>query len=86
MKTPNECKKILFSIGIKLGVSPQLISSRLLSDIDKSDMMHGLIEISSLEAYTELWRDAGLPDYAHGKTETYQHEKNRLARNAETRK
>jgi len=82
MKTPDECKKILFSLGIKLGVSPKLISTRLLNDLDKSDMMQGLIEISSLEAHTELWAKSGLPDYANGKTESYQEEKSRLAREA----
>jgi len=56
MKTPDECKKILFTVGIKLGVSPKLISTRLLNDLDKSDM--------------------------NGKTESYQEEKNRLAREA----
>ncbi len=66
--TKDECKKILFKIGIKLGVSPKLISERLLDDNDKCDMLNGDLSIASLEAATELWRDAGMPDYANGRS------------------
>jgi len=75
--TKDECKKILSKIGFKLGVSPNLIRFRLLSDNDKVDMLNGLIPIVELEANTKVWRDNGMPDYAHGKLETYEHEKNR---------
>jgi hypothetical protein len=67
--TKEECKKILSRLGFKLGVSPRLISERLLSDQDKIDMLDGNFEISSLEASVEVWRDNGMPDYAHGMTE-----------------
>lgn len=73
-----ECKKILSKIGFKLGVSPKLISARLLSDDDKRDMIQGKLEISSLEAFVEVWKENGMPDYAHGKLETYEEEKRRL--------
>lgn len=77
--TMEECKKILFRLGIKFGVSPKLISERLLSDRDKNDMMEGSITIDSLEHHVEAWMASGMPDIAHGKTEPYQEEKNRLS-------
>ena len=67
MLTENECKKILFKLGIELGVSPNLISTRLLDDQDKVDMMAGDLTIDSLRAHTEVWRDQGMPDYANAK-------------------
>lgn len=45
--------------------------------LDKDDMLQGLISIESLIAFTEVWRDNGMPDYAHGKFETYEEEKSR---------
>ncbi len=76
--TKEECKKILSKVGFKLGVSPNLIATRLLSDNDKKDMLEGDLSIVSLEEAVEVWRDNGMPDYAHGKTETYEAEKKRL--------
>lgn len=61
-----ECKKILSKLGFKLGVSPKLIATRLLSDEDKEDMRNGEVPIESLELHIELWMKAGMPDYAHG--------------------
>jgi hypothetical protein len=77
MPTADECKKIISKLGFKLGVSPNLIATRLLSDDDKGDMMEGNTEISSLEAAVEVWRDNGMPNYAFGRTETYEEEKNK---------
>ena len=67
--TKEECKKILFKVGIKFGVSPKLISERLLSDQDKGDMVQGVIPISFLEVAVKAWQDAGMPVYADGQTE-----------------
>lgn len=58
-----KCKSDLFKIGIKLGVSPKLISTLLLSDLDKIDMLDGLIEMSALETHVRVWMDNGMPDY-----------------------
>jgi len=69
---------MLFNCGIKFGVSPRLISERLLSDLDKDDMLLGFVGIVELEASVEVWRDNGMPDYAHGKTVPYHTEKQRL--------
>lgn len=67
--TEKECKKILFNIGIELGVSPRLIATRLLDDRDKADMMAGYLTIDALRTAVEVWRDNGMIDYAHGKIE-----------------
>lgn len=75
MPTKEECKKMIFKCGIELGVSPKLISERLLSDLDKIDMMEGVMEIDALNAAVEVWSGNGMPDYAHGKTLSYEDEK-----------
>ena len=62
MLSKEQCKRVLFKVGIKLGVSPKRISERLLSDVDKNDMMSGLLNIEALEAHTEVWRDNGMQD------------------------
>ncbi len=61
--TRQECKKILSVLGFELGVSPKLITERLLSDNDKVDMMDGVIPIASLRANIEVWVGNGMPDY-----------------------
>jgi hypothetical protein len=66
-RTREQCQKILFNLGIKLGISPKLISERLLSDLDKVDMMGGVISIEALEYAIGAWRGCGMPNYAHGK-------------------
>lgn len=48
-------------------------------------MRLGVLEISSLEAFTEVWLNSGMPDYAHGKFETYDEEKRALERQRHTR-
>lgn len=69
---------MLFNCGIKLGVSPRLISERLLSDLDKNDILSGLVPIASLEKAVEVWRDSGMPNYALGLTVSYAAENKRL--------
>lgn len=71
MLTKQQCQKKLFNLGIKLGVSPTLIATRLLSDDDKNDMLNGLVPDDSLEMAVKCWMDASKPDYAHGHTEPY---------------
>lgn len=60
MKTKDECRKMIFKAGIKLGVSPKLISLGLLNELDKSDLMQGLVSQDALESYAEVWRDSGM--------------------------
>jgi hypothetical protein len=57
---------MLFRIGIKLGVSPNLISNRLLSLDDKNDMLSGELKDHELELHVQVWKDAGMPDYKNG--------------------
>lgn len=71
MKTQDECKKILFNIGIKLGVSPKLIVNRLLSDDDKQDMMNNNLNFEALECHVQAWKDARMPNCKEGKLDTY---------------
>lgn len=66
MPTPEQCKRILFNLGIKFGVSPKLISLRLLSQEDKDDMLNGLIPQDSLEVAVQVWRDTGMRNYSDG--------------------
>lgn len=68
MLTKEDCKRILFKVGLKFGVSPKLISERLLDAQDKCDMLNGEVPIEMLEVAVKAWMDAGQPDYAHGLT------------------
>jgi hypothetical protein len=71
MLTKEQCQRKLFSLGIKLGVSPNLIATRLLSNDDKQDMLNGLIPDEALETSVKCWMEAGMPDYANGHTAPY---------------
>jgi hypothetical protein len=64
--TKQDCQKILFKVGIKFGVSPKLISERLLDAQDKCDMLNGEVPIEYLEVAVQAWMAAGMPDYASG--------------------
>lgn len=69
MLTKEDCKRILFKVGIKFGVSPKLISERLLDAQDKCDMLNGEVPIEMLEVAVKAWMDAGQPDYVTVKQE-----------------
>ena len=69
--TKEECQKKLFHLGIKLGLSPKLISTRLLSKEDKQDMLNGLLPDEALECHVKCWMEAGMPNYAEGDTAPY---------------
>ncbi len=71
MPTREQCQKIIFNVGLKFGVSPKLIATRLLSEDDKQDMLRGDLPIEALECAVQCWKDAGMPDYAHGFTDPY---------------
>lgn len=75
-----ECKEIINKLCKKLCVRPHLVVTRLLSEDDKNDMRNGDLPIESLECHIKVWVENGLPDYAHGKTETYADEQKRLKR------
>jgi hypothetical protein len=84
-RTTEQCKKILFNLGIKLGVSPRLISERMLSAQDKCDMLNGEMTIEALEASTELWRASGMPDLANGTGILYANEVKKGSNHPQTR-
>lgn len=69
--TREQCQRKIFQISIKLGVSPKLISTRLLSKEDKEDMLSGLINDEPLETAVKCWMAAGMPEYSCGNTEQY---------------
>jgi len=71
MQTKEQCQKKLFHLGIKLGVSPKLISTRLLSKDDKQDMLNGLLPDEALDVHVKCWIEAGKPNYAIGSDEPY---------------
>ena len=66
--TTEECKRVLFKVGLKFGVSPKLISERLLDAQDKCDMLNGEIPVEMLEVAVLAWKDAGQPEYSTGQT------------------
>ena len=68
MISTSEAKQIIKKIGLKLRVSPALISTRLISAQDKCDMLNGDISVEALEQATGAWMDAGMPDYSNGLT------------------
>lgn len=62
MPTKEECQKKIRSMAWKYGVSPKLISTRLLSPEDKEDMLNGLISDDVLECHVKVWIDNQMPD------------------------
>jgi hypothetical protein len=71
MPTHEQCRKQIFNTGIKLGVSPKLISTRLLSVDDKEDMLSGFVSDTDLEVHVLAWMHNKMPDYANGSTIAY---------------
>ena len=49
MLSKEQCQKIIFNLGIKVGVSPRLIAIRMLNAQDKCDMLNGDLGIEELE-------------------------------------
>jgi len=74
----DDCKAIISKVCKKLCVRPRLVVERLLSEDDKNDMRNGELPIEALECAIQVWVSNGMPDYAHGKTETYAQEQKRL--------
>jgi hypothetical protein len=63
-------------IGKMLCVKAELISTRLLSEDDKNDMVQGLIEVDSLVTAVKVWMSHGMQDYANGSYERYKPQSN----------
>jgi hypothetical protein len=64
--TVEECKRMLFKLAIKYGIPPKLISERLLSTDDKSDILQGLVSFETLDCAIALWKKYGMCNYADG--------------------
>lgn len=62
MPTERECKSIILKLAVKHGVSPKLISERLLSTHDKNDMIKGDLTYEILDISVYLWKDSGCCD------------------------
>lgn len=58
-----ECKRMLFKLAISYGVSPKLISERLLSKEDKQDMLDGFISFETLDCFVRVWIEHGKFDH-----------------------
>lgn len=54
-----------------LCVKAELISARLLSKEDKTDMLAGKITVESLIEAVKAWMLSGMPDYSNGHTDPY---------------
>lgn len=63
MPTADECRRMIFNVGLKCGISPKLIATRLLSEEDKNDMLAGLVDAQYLEQAVRVWCANGSPDY-----------------------
>lgn len=66
--TTQECKRLLSKLGFAIGVSPSLISERLLSKEDKHAMLNDEISEETLMVAIQAWVNAGMPNYANGDT------------------
>jgi hypothetical protein len=56
-RTVEECKSMLFKLAVKHGISPNLISSRLLSKEDKENMLDGLISFETLDCMVQALKE-----------------------------
>lgn len=61
-----QCKKLIFRVAMRCGVSPRLITTKLLSEQDKQDMRNGELPQEALTNHVEAFRDAGLPNRRAG--------------------
>lgn len=61
-----QCKKLISNAAWYCGVSPRLITTKLLSEQDKQDMRNGEPPQEALTNHVEAFRDAGLPNRRAG--------------------
>lgn len=61
-----QCKRMLFKAAVKHGISPRLISERLLSKEDKDDMLQGLVSFEMLDCFITMWKANGMYNCSDG--------------------
>lgn len=66
MPTHDDCKKIISKLCFRHGVSPKLVSERLLSSDDKQLMLDGEITLEILDVAIRAWICSGKPNVANG--------------------
>ena len=59
-RTKQQCQKIIFDLGVKFGVSPKLIATRMLTPQAKCDMLNGDLTIEQLEMWVESSKRNGM--------------------------
>jgi len=69
------CVAVIKQLAKELNVEAKLIITRLMSDEDKDDMRNGDLSREALKLHIIVWKQAGYPDYRHGKTTPLAHEK-----------
>jgi len=55
---------MIFKLGVKYGVNPARISTELLSDADKEDMVSGELTFDALETAVDVWVQYGCQKYS----------------------
>lgn len=60
-------------------VKAELISTRLLSEEDKKDMLDGSLTDDVLLTAVKAWRDNGMRDYSNGNTAPLSHDNKKVA-------
>lgn len=71
MLTIQQCKRMILQSALQAGISPRLISERLLSDEDKQDMLNEEISQDCLNLHVEIWMRLKMPDYRNGSMKPY---------------
>lgn len=66
-----QCKDVLRMIAKMFCIKTELISTRLLSNDDKKDMLNGLVPIDSLITHVKVWKEYGMCNYSDGSGEPY---------------
>ena len=55
MRTIKECKKLIFAVAVRLGVSPRIIMTECLTADDKKDIESGEITLDALILHIKYW-------------------------------
>lgn len=70
-RSVEQCKDLLRTVARAMCVRADLISTRLLSEEDKQDMLNGDITVEELMLHVKVWKQYGMCNYADGSCEPY---------------